>query len=61
MRDGVNLSGLPNGLITVKATLGVDEVRREDGVDERRLSQTSLACVHITKLSNASRGGFERD
>ena len=61
MRDGLNLGRLPDGLIRAQTTLGVNQVRREDGVDERRLSQTSLACVHITKLSNASRGGFERD
>ena len=44
MRDGVNLSRLAHGLIGLEAALGVDEVRGEDGVDERRLSETSLTC-----------------
>ena len=43
MRDGVNLSRLAHRLVRLQATLGVDEVRREDGVDERRLAQPRLS------------------
>lgn len=44
VRDALDLGGLANGLVRLQATLGVDEVRGEDGVDERRLAQASLAC-----------------
>ena len=44
MRDGVDLRRLPNGLIRLETALRVDEVGREDSVDERRLSETSLTC-----------------
>ena len=44
MRDGVNLGRLAHRLIRLKTALGVNEVGREDGVDERRLSETSLTC-----------------
>lgn len=47
MRDGVDLSRLPHGLVRIETALGVDEVRRKDGVDERRLSETSLAWRHV--------------
>ena len=43
MRDGVDLGGLPDGLVGLLAPLGFDEVRGEDGVDEGRLSETGLA------------------
>ena len=42
MRDGVDLRRLPNGLIRLETALRVDEVGREDSVDKRRLSETSL-------------------
>ena len=42
MRHGVDLRRLPNGLIRLETALRVDEVGREDSVDERRLSETSL-------------------
>lgn len=44
VRDGLDLGGGADGLIGLEATLGVDEVGREDGVDEGRLAHTSLAC-----------------
>ena len=47
MRRGLNLGGLAHGLVRLPATLRVDEVRRKDGVDERRLSETSLAWRHV--------------
>lgn len=47
MRDGVDLSRLPDRLIRLQAALGVNQVRREDGVNQRRLSKTSLTYRHI--------------
>lgn len=44
VRDGLDLGSGADGLIGLEATLGVDEVGREDGVDEGRLAHTSLAC-----------------
>lgn len=43
--DWVDVGGLSNGFCGRKATLGLDEVRGEDGVDESRLAETSLACA----------------
>ena len=43
MRDGVDLGSLPDGLISLFPSLGVNQVRGEDGVDESRLSKTRLA------------------
>lgn len=45
MRDGLDLRRLTNWLVGLKATLGVDQVRCKDGVDQSRLAQSSLACV----------------
>lgn len=45
--SGLDLGGGADGLIGLEATLGVDEVRGEDGVDESRLSETSLACWQL--------------
>ena len=45
MRHCLNLGRRPDRLVWRDAPLGVDEVRREDGVDERRLAQPGLACV----------------
>lgn len=42
--DSLDLGGLPHGLCRRKATLGLDKVRGEDGVDQGRLSETGLAC-----------------
>ena len=62
MRDRLNLRRLPDRLVRLKPTLRVDQVRRKDGVDERRLSETGLAwhCISgckgsrsCTKLTNA--------
>ena len=43
MRDGVDLRGLPDGFVGLLPPLRVNQVRREDGVDERRLPETRLA------------------
>ena len=51
MRDGVNLRRLPDGLVRVETALRVDEVRREDSVDERRLSKTRLTYNHGKRTS----------
>jgi hypothetical protein len=50
MRDGLNLCRLSHRLVRREAALRVNQVRRKDSVDERRLSQSSLAfmsTVHI--------------
>jgi hypothetical protein len=44
VRDGVDGGGGARLLVGLEATLAVHQVRREDGVDERRLSETSLSC-----------------
>jgi len=43
VRNGLNLGGGADGLLGGESALGLDEVRGEDGVDEGRLAQTSLA------------------
>lgn len=42
MRYRVNLSRLSDWLISLQPSLRVNQVRREDSVDQRRLSQTGL-------------------
>lgn len=44
MRDRLDFGGGAHGLIGGKAALGVDQVGREDGVDQCGLAQTSLSC-----------------
>ena len=41
--DGVDLGGLADGLVGSQATLAVDEMGGEDGVDESRLAQSGLS------------------
>lgn len=53
MRDRLNLRRLPDRLVRLKPSLRVDQVRREDGVDERRLAQSRLADDHDIKLESA--------
>lgn len=53
VRDGVDLGGLTNHLVRCKATLGVDEVRRKQRVDQRRLAQTRLTDDHHVELEAA--------
>ena len=48
MGNSLNLRCLPDGLIRGKAALRVNEVRRENSVDERRLAQTSLAYAQMS-------------
>jgi hypothetical protein len=43
--NGLDLGGLADRLIGLQSTLGVDQVRSKDGVDQSRLSKTSLAYV----------------
>lgn len=45
VRDGVDGGGGARLLVGLEATLAVHQVRREDGVDERRLAEASLACT----------------
>jgi predicted RNA-binding protein len=44
VRDGVDGRGRARLLVGLEAALAVHQVRREDGVDERRLSEAGLAC-----------------
>lgn len=44
VRDRVDLGRAADRLIGEHAALGVDQVRGEDGVDQRRLAETRLAC-----------------
>lgn len=63
VRDGVDVGGAANLLVGLEATLAVHEVRGEEGVNERRLAETGLACMfalviarlvsHRIKLTNA--------
>jgi predicted RNA-binding protein len=39
--------------VGLEATLAVHQVRREDGVDERRLSETGLACHWVSCVRHA--------
>ena len=41
--DSLDLGGGADGLVRLKTSLGVDEVRSEDGVDQSRFTETSLA------------------
>ena len=43
MRDGVDLRRLSDRLVRLQAALRVNQVGREDGVDEGRLSEARLA------------------
>lgn len=44
VRNGLDLGGLADGLVGLHATLAVDKVRSENGVDQGRLSETGLSC-----------------
>ena len=54
MRDRVNLSRLAHRLIRLKTALGVNEMGREDGVDEGRLAETGLTC-RLRRISSDAR------
>lgn len=47
---GLDLSGGADGLLGLEATLGVDEVRSEDGVNQGGLAHTSLANADDVEL-----------
>ena len=51
MRDGVNLRCLSYRLVRGEPSLGVNQVRRENSVDERRLSQTRLSCSLLSRYT----------
>ncbi len=50
MRHGLDLGGLPDGLVVFESSLGVDKVRGEDGVDEGAFSQASLTNNNHVEL-----------
>ena len=45
VRNGLNLGGRTDGLVGSQTTLGIDQVRSENGVNQSRLSQTGLTCL----------------
>jgi hypothetical protein len=47
MRNSLNFCRLPYGLIRREPPLGVNQVGREDGVNEGGLSESSLACTGV--------------
>lgn len=53
VRDGLDLSSRANRLIRSHATLGIDEVRRKDGIDECRLAQSRLTDTDDIELEPA--------
>ena len=54
MGRGLNLGGLAHWLVRLPAALRADEVRGEDGVNERRLSEARLACNSSVRQYAAS-------
>lgn len=49
--NALDFGGRSNGFIGLETTLGVHQVRREDGVDQGGLAQTSLACMDDEDVS----------
>ena len=45
MRNGMNFRRLPDVLIRSEPAFRINQVRREERVNQRRLSQTSLTCA----------------
>lgn len=45
--NGLDLGSRSDGLVGLEATLGVDEVGGEDGVDEGRLAEAGLAWMYV--------------
>jgi len=43
MRNSLNFGGLPDRFIRYETPLRVDEVGRENSIDERRLAKSSLS------------------
>lgn len=43
--NGLDLGGRADNLVGLESTLGLDEVRGEDGVDQSRLSEARLTCI----------------
>jgi len=53
VRDSLDFGGRSNILIRSKSSLGVDEVRGKNGIDEGRLSETSLTNADNIELKTA--------
>ena len=62
VRDGVDGGGAADLLVGLEAALAVHEVRGEEGVDERRLAETRLACEGraMGQFSRRAAGGRGR-
>jgi hypothetical protein len=54
VRHRLDLRGRAHGLVWPQATLGVDEVGCEDGVDQGRFAQSCLACLEIVRIARSS-------
>ena len=50
MRYGLDVCGLADGLVWGDTAFGVEEMRSEDGVNERGLAQAGLACFLSAEL-----------
>lgn len=55
VRHSLNLRRLADGLLRLKATLAVDQVRSEDGIDECRFAESRLACIRDVQRELAQR------
>ena len=58
MRNSLNLGRLSDRVVRFQTTLGVNQVRRENSVDERRLSETGLPYIFSVpcRYFNSSEG-----
>jgi hypothetical protein len=54
---GLDLCGGADGLLGLKATLGIDKVGSKDGVDQGRLSHTSRAYISSNQSVSKYQGG----
>lgn len=57
MGDGLDLGGGSNRLVRSQATFRVNEVGSEDGIDQGRFPETSLALMRRSVQSQCRQGG----
>lgn len=60
MRDRLDLCRLADGLIRLDAPLGLDQMRRKQGVDQRRLAQAGLAWQQHDRGQHSCTRGARR-
>lgn len=61
MRNCLNFRRLPHGLVGFKAAFRVDQVRRENGVDQSRLAEPGLSCRTEDETPSWSAYGFPQE